>query len=638
MHAPSLTRMLNLSPTMTLALSLWVLVPVDLQGQRDWPMYGLDEKSTRYSTLKEINTQNVGTLSRAWTYHMGRPGAVTAGSPNRGGRRRASEATPIVVKGVLYMPTPYNTIIALEPESGKELWSYTVRHGVPGPRSVAYYKGDKESAPALFFGTNQGYLIALNPETGKEIPGFGDNGAVNMKPGVDNGFPNAQFGLSSPPIIYKNLVITGSRVQEAPSMGVAGDTRAWDARTGKLVWQFHSVPRPGETGHETWDGNSADRRSGTNVWGLTSIDVERGLVFLPHGTATPDFYGGDRKGANLFGNSLVALDARTGKLKWHFQTVHHDIWDYDLASAPVLIDVVQKGKKIPAVAIISKAGMLFILDRRNGKPVYEVEERPVPASAIPGEHSWPTQPFPVKPHPLGRTSFKPDEVATVTPEHKKFCEDLLASDGGMLTGGPYTPWGSKMTVVFPGTLGVTNWPGISYDPKLSYLFFNTTDLADVGKLVKAPEGSPVPYEWTGPQGPYSRFWNPENFWPCQQPPWGQLWAINVNTGEVAWKIPFGIIEELEAKGVHGTGSMNFGGSIATAGGLLFIAATNDQRFRAFDSKTGKELWVTKLETGAYTTPITYQGKNGKQYVLIVATGGSFYDKTSGDSVIAFALP
>ena len=344
------------------------------------------------------------------------------------------------------------------------------------------------------------------------------------------------------------------------------------------------------------------------------------------------------KGKNLFGNAIVALHADTGKLAWYYQTVHHDIFDYDLESAPVLMDIKKGETKIPAVAVLGKNGLLFILDRRDGTPVFGVEERPVPASLAPNEEPWPTQPFPLKPEPLGRMSFHPDEIATVTPEQKKYCEDLLATEGGMENRGPYTPFGLKLTIQLPGTIGAANWPGMSYDPKLGYLFVNTNNLADVGKLVKNPEGTDPPYERHSPWGDYARFWNNDKFWPCQQPPWGQLWAINANTGEVAWKIPFGTIPELDAKGVHGTGSLNFGGSIATAGGLVFIAATNDHLFHAFDAKTGKLLWQTTLESGSYTTPMTYEAKSGKQYVVLVATGGSFFDMTAGDSVFAFALP
>lgn len=608
--------------------------------QSDWPMYGHDQSSTRYSPLKQINTQNIQNLTRAWTYHMKKEGSrpLAAGAVGKGGGRRSSEATPIVVRGMMYMPTPYGTVIALNPESGQEVWSYKLDHGRPAGRGVAYWPGDKQTPPSILFGTSDGRLLSLSAETGKPTAGFGVNGAIDIKSDVLNGFPNAQFDVTSPVTIYKNLAIVGGQVQESPGTGASGDPRAWDVHTGKLVWRFHSVPHPGEVGNDTWEGDSWKNRSGTNVWGLTSVDLERGLIFLPFGSPAFDFYAADRKGKNLFGNSLVALDADSGKLAWYFQVVHHDTWDYDLESAPVLMDVVHGGTKIPAVGITSKNGLLFILDRRNGNPVYGVEERPAPASDIPGEASWPTQPFPLKPPPLGRNSFNPDEIAAVTPEQKKFCTDLLATEGGMNSGGPYTHYGAKLTIVFPGTLGTTNWPGMSFNPELGYLFVNTVDIADVGKIVKAAAGEDPAYERTSPWGMYARFWNNDKFWPCQQPPWGQLWAINVNTGDVAWKVPFGIVEELEARGIHGTGTLNVGGSIATAGGLLFIAATNDQRFRAFEAVSGKELWATKLETGSYTVPMTYEGKNGKQYVVVVASGGSFYDTTAGDSVIAFALP
>jgi glucose dehydrogenase len=455
---------------------------------------------------------------------------------------------------------------------------------------------------------------------------------------VQNGMPNAQFNITSPVTIYKDLVINGGQVQEGPAQGSSGDPIAWDVHTGKQVWRFHSVPHAGEVGNETWPGDSWKNRSGTNVWGFMSLDMERGLIFLPFGSPSYDFYGWDRKGQDLFGNSIVALHADTGKLAWYFQTVHHDTWDYDLESPPVLFDVKKDGQKIPAVAVVGKAGYMYILDRRDGKPIFGVTETAIPASDVAGEATYPTQPIPVKPQPLARHSFSADELATVTPEHKKFCQDMWATEGGMVSGGPFTSYGTKLSVVFPGTLGATNWPGMSYNPELGYLFINTSSIADVGKVAKVAEGSDPPYERNSPWGLYVRFWDADKFWPCQQPPWGEFWAINANTGDVAWKVPFGTDEELEAKGVKGTGSLNFGGSIATAGGLVFIGATKDQHFRAFEAATGKILWDTKLETGSYTVPMTYSGKNGKQYVVIVAAGGSFYDKTLGDSIIGYALP
>jgi glucose dehydrogenase/cytochrome c5 len=603
-------------------------------------MYGHDDGGMRYSPLTEINTGNVQTLVPAWTYHMKKEGPRPEhmGPPSRGGGRRLSEATPIMVNDMLYLPTPYSTIVALNPETGEEIWTYTFTKGRPGPRGVSYWPGDARTPASIFAGTTDGRLISLNARTGKPTPGFGTDGSIDLRQGVDNGFPHAQYNANSPPAIYKDLVITGAAVQEIPAQGASGDIRAWDVHTGKMVWRFHSIPLPGETGHDTWPGDSWVKRSGVNVWGFMSVDRERGLLFLPFGSPTYDFYGNDRKGKDLFGNSLVALDANTGKLKWYFQVVHHDIFDYDLESTPVLMELERDGKKIPAVATVGKNGLMFILDRRDGKPVFGVEERKVPPSLVPDEEAWPTQPFPLKPEPLGRMKFDPSEIASVTPEQKKACEDLYANDGGMENRGPFTPFGLKLTIQFPGTIGATNWPGMSYNPELGYLFVNTNNLADVARMEKNSTGSGPGYERHSPWGDYARFWNNDKFWPCQQPPWGQLWAINANTGEVAWKIPFGTVPELDAKGVHDTGALNFGGSIATAGGLVFIAATNDHLFHAYDAKSGKLLWQAKLESGSYTTPMTYQGKSGKQYVTMVATGGSFFDTTAGDAVFSFALP
>ncbi|MEO8736261.1 MAG: pyrroloquinoline quinone-dependent dehydrogenase [Edaphobacter sp.] len=597
----------------------------------------------RFSPLDQINTKNVQNLKPAWTYHLKPAEAATtpkvpSGTPNYRSRPRSSEATPIVVDGTMYLPTPYGTVVALDPETGKELWTFKLDKGRPSTRGVGYWPGDKETPAAIIFGTTDGRMMSLNAKTGKLSSGFGENGVVDLKPGIGNGLPEVRYGVSSPPTIYKNIVILGAQLQESPELGPAGDIRAWDAHDGKLLWQFHTVPHPGEMGNDTWPEGSWKNRSGANVWGLTSFDAKRGLIFLPIGSATYDYYGGDRTGKNLFSNSLVAIHAETGKLAWYFQAVHHDITDYDLESAPLLMDVTHKGEKIPAVAIMSKTGLMFILDRRDGKPIYGVEERPVPPSEIEGEHRWPTEPFPVKPQPLARNSFDPSELATVTPEQEKFCKTMMATEDGLVGSGPFSAFGKKLTVLFPGTIGASSWPGMSYDPQLGYLFVNISNLADVGRIKNFGPGADPPYQRTSPWGIYNRFWNEEKYWPCQKPPWGELWAINANTGEVAWKIPFGTIPELDAAGVHNTGSLNYGGSIATAGGLLFIGATNDRFFHAYDAATGKLLWQQKLDAGSYVVPITYKGKSGKQYVLTLATGGSFYDRKSGDAVIAFALP
>jgi quinoprotein glucose dehydrogenase len=631
------------------ALAAGVIACSAASAKNDWPTYGRDLAGTRYSPLKQISTANVAQLVRAWTFHMAADTAAPAraeegnevqggrGRGRAGGGGRIGEASPLIIGDVMYLTTGYGRVAALDPETGKPIWTYEVKDGAPAERGLEYWTGDSQSPPELFFGTSTGKLIALNATTGKPVPGFGNEGVVDMKPGALNGLTSSMFGLSSPPIVYKNVVITGAHVQESPSIGAAGDTRAWDVHTGKLVWTFHSVPRPGEPGSDTWEPDSWKNRSGTNVWGLFTLDQARGILYMPFGEPTTDYWGGDRKGANLYGTSLVAVGALTGKMKWYFQAVHHDTWDYDLASPPVLFDVKRNGQTIPALAQMTKMGLLFILDRVTGKPIYGVEERPVPVDdALPGDSAWPTQPFPLKPPPLARNSFKREDLATVTPELQKFCLELFDSiSGGLHSGGPFTHYSTTPSVIFPSSIGGGNWNPPSFDPTLGYLFVNTMDFGSLNQMVKASDNAR--YNRLGYRS-INRFWEPTKNLPCNQPPWGRLFAINVNTGDIAWQATLGISDSLP-EGKQNTGRPNIGGSVATAGGLVFIGATDDSRFRAFDSKTGKELWVTKIDAGAHSAPVTYLGKNGKQYVVVTATGGGFLgDRSSADTVIAFALP
>ncbi len=629
-------------------------------GPGDWPTYGHDAGGMRYSPLKAITAVNAARLKPAWTYKIEAPAAAAPPTPSaqeqaqrqaeglgpppgappnarrRGPRPASSEATPLVVNGLMYVTTPYRRVVALEPETGKEVWGYDVKTpGAPSLRGVEYWPGDGKVGARIVFGTRDGFLIALDARTGKPAAGFGQDGVVDMKtPEILQGIPNANVGMTSPPLVYKNLVITGSATQEAPAKGAAGDVRAWDMRTGKLAWTFHTVARPGEPGHETWEGESWKGRSGVNVWGFLTVDVKRGIVYMPLGAPTWDRYGGDRKGANLYSSSIVAADANTGKYLWHFQLVHHDIWDFDAEAPPALIDVKQGGKTIPAVAVVSKVGLLFLFDRVTGKPIYGVEERPVPASDNPSEAAWPTQPFPLKPAPFARQGVTLQDLSKVTPEHEAYCRKLVI-DNGMQLGGPYLPTGFKApTVQFPGYQGGANWGGGSFDPALGYYIVNANNFGQIAQNAIGADGTAT----TASNPVLGRFQQPETRMPCQAPPWGTLTAINVNTGEIAWQKPLGVSDNLSGDAAR-TGRPNVGGSITTAGGVTFIGATDDARLRAFETKTGAELWTQKLVASAHATPITYQGKDGRQYVAVVATGGSFLDSpTTGAAIQVFALP
>ena len=642
--------------------------------EKDWASHGYDTGARRYSPLKQINTANVSNLQLVWSYDT--PAAVPpspirgggagadaeeagAGAPARGRADaragapsrpapRQSASTPLVVDGVMYLATPYNRVVALDADTGKEIWVKNIGN-TPSIRGLAYWPGTGAIPAQIVFGTSDSasLLISLNAKTGEYTPTFGQGGKVDLRQGVGEKFPKLRVALSSPPAIYRNLAITGQHSQESPSLGPAGDVRAWDLRTGKLVWTFHTIPQPGEPNHEVWKNEQWVDRAGANTWGFITVDEERGIAYVPTGTPATDFYGGDRLGSNLYGSSLLALDAATGKLKWFFQTTHHDNWDYDLSAPPALIDVKRDGRTIPAVAQYTKQGLLFIFDRVTGKPIFGVEERPVVSNnPIPGDEYWPTQPFPVKPQPIGRMTFSPSEIAKVTPQHEAYCKGLLDLEGGVLTGGPYAQYGPKLSVIFPGWTGGGNWNGSAFNPDLGLLFTPNQDIGMLNKMVKSTTGENM---WSrrgpdnAPQMLGTNFWDGAKGWPCQQPPWGELVAVNVNTGDIAWRVPLGSFEELDELGVPTTGTPNRGGPIATAGGLVFIAASQDARFRAFDARTGKVLWVADLTENGRAVPITYLGKNGRQYVAIMAGGGRpvarrFEESRIGGRLHVYALP
>ena len=619
------------------------------RGAADWPMYNRDLSSTRYSPLSQINTENVMQLKQAWTYL---PRAGGDGPP----AASFSEVTPIVVNDVLYLAAG-NRVVALEPETGKEIWHFQVESGMVPQRGVAYWPGDADNPARIIF-TNKHQLVALDAATGKLDPKFGDGGEVTMD------VPFAEV-----PTIYKNLILVGANVygpgetnmhpQDEYWEGIPGDSRAYDARTGKKLWTFHTIPWKGEVGNDSWPANGWKGRGGNNVWSITmSVDEKNGIVYMPVGGPAANYYGGDRAGDDLFSNTLVAVDANTGKLRWYFQTVHHELWDFDLPPEPALLDLDVNGKKIPAVVQTGKSGYMFILNRLTGKPVFGVEERPVPQGDVPTEVYAKTQPFPVKPPPLARVTISESDIVSpedTTPEHSKACHELW-DKSNFDARGPFTPWpyhaspsDTKTALVFPGATGGANWGGTASDLKLGYVFVNIQNQGATGWIEKNPKydpanpGKEVAYHRGSGAGSQFGMFSAQakdadgkvlGTWPCQKPPWETLDAVNVNTGEIVWQVPLGLTEQL-APGKQNTGRPGaFAGPIATAGGLVFIGATSDNRFRAFDSKTGKEIWSIKLPYSASAVPMTYEGKNGKQYVAIVAAGGA------GDQqgLYVFALP
>jgi glucose dehydrogenase len=439
------------------------------------------------------------------------------------------------------------------------------------------------------------------------------------------------------------VITGGTNSENEPSFGLYGDVRGWDARTGRLLWSFHTVPREGEPGVETWKGDSWRNRSGTNVWTYMTVDVERGLVFAPTGAPTSDFYGADRHGKNLYANTLLALEAETGRLRWFQQLVHHDIWDWDLPAAPTLIDVRRPdGRTVPAVAVMTKMSTLFIFDRETGEPLFGMEERAVPQSDVPGEATWPTQPFPLQPPPLARTTFDPaTDMYALTPEHAAYCRELWDTHK-MYTLGIFTPPSLDRTMVmFPSTLGGGNWSGLSYDASRGLVFTNIMNVGQVGRMERRtdPETGEVTYRRTSPwNSPYGRFWDPKTKVPCSAPPFGELVAVDVNSARIAWRVPLGVFEHLAERGFDRTGTPNIGGSIATAAGVVFIGATIDSRLRAFDADTGRLLWETTLEASAHATPMTFLGRDGRQFVVVAAGGNGLLASPVGSKIVAFALP
>ncbi|HEY7182437.1 MAG TPA: pyrroloquinoline quinone-dependent dehydrogenase [Blastocatellia bacterium] len=623
--------------------------------ESDWPAYGRDPGGSRYSPLAQVNRENVNSLKVAWTYRTG-AADVKASS----GKNAAFEATPILVDGLLYLTTPYSRVIALDPATGIEKWTYDPQVNLGRYYSEMTSRGvsawpapnDKRKvARRIFAGTLDARLIALDAATGKPCADFGENGQVDLKRDVRmlelGDYQNYQ--VTSPPAVIGDTIIVGSAIGD--NLGVElerGVVRAYDARTGKLLWSWDPIPKnSNDPARKTWDGESANRTGAANAWSIISTDAQLGLVFVPTGSPSPDFYGGERKGDNRYANSVVALRAATGAVVWSFQVVHHDLWDYDVASQPMLINLKRNGRDVPAVAVGTKMGMIFVLDRRTGKPIFPVEERPVPQTAVKGEQTSATQPFPTLPRPLVPHRLRPEDAWGLTDKDRDACRVKIAS---LRSEGIYTPPSLEGTVAIPGNGGGMNWSGMSFDPVRQLLITNTNNLPFLVKLIPRDEFNAMREtgevnRFKGEFGrqlgtPYAMYREPlmsPSGAPCVAPPWGKLTAVDLKTGEIRWEAPLGLIPKLSLFPKSAEfGSPNLGGSMITAGGLAFIAAAMDDKLRAFDVETGKVIWEGRLPASAQAAPMTYS-VNGKQFVVICAGGHGKLDTKKGDHVVAFTL-
>jgi quinoprotein glucose dehydrogenase len=618
----------------------------------EWASYGNDPGGMRYSPLRQINRENVSTLKVAWIFHTG---DVSDGSHDR--RRSGFEATPILVDGTLYFTTPFNRVIALDPETGRQRWAYdpmidqTLDYG-DGlvNRGVASWLDSVRSSNQpcrrrIYEATQDARLVSLDAATGKPCLDFGNYGQVSLRsvPGYRAGW----YHMTSPPIAIDDLVIVGSAIDDNQRAAMpAGVVRAFDARSGTLRWSWDPIPNTESA--TTGQGEDVERRAGAaNAWSIMSADLQRDLIFVPTGSASPDYYGGLRPGDNKWANSVVALHAKTGAMAWGFQLVHHDLWDYDTASPPLLTTLRQNGKDVPVVIQGNKTGFLYVLNRDTGKPVFPVEERRTPQSDVPGEFASATQPFPTAPPPLARQKISADDAWGPTPEDRETCRNWIV---GLRNDGIFTPPSLQGTLAVPGNLGGMTWSGYAFDPQHSLLVVNTNNLIAKVKLipradfwreeVRTENGDYAPQAGT-PYGLFRRFLQSPSDLPCTAPPWGMLTAVDMTEGKIRWQVPLGSMQDFGGKQPPvPPGSISLGGPIVTAGGLVFIAGTFDPFIRAFDVETGKELWKAQLPASGHATPMTYLLRNnGKQY-LVIAAGGhpKITEESLSDALIAFTLP
>jgi quinoprotein glucose dehydrogenase len=607
----------------------------------EWPVHGGDSAGTKYSALTEINASTVSSLKIAWQWQTGEDELKEFGT-----RPGMFEATPLMIDNVLYFSTPYHRVIALDAETGAELWKYDPKSYEDGQppngtgyvhRGIAAWRdGDKLR---IFLNTRY-RLICLDAKTGKVVTSFGINGIIDLSKGLVWETNRLHYTQTSPPIVYKNIVILGNGVGDrlVYRKDPPGDVRGFDARTGKQLWTFHTIPQAGEVGNETWEEESWKITGHTNVWAPMTLDEQRGLVYMPVGTPSNDFYGGRRPGANLFAESIVCLDANTGKRKWHHQLIHHGLWDYDVASPPSLVTITVDGRKIDAVVQLTKHGFAFVFDRVSGEPVWPIVERPVPGSDVPGEHAYPTQPFPTKPPAFSPQGVTLDDAFDVTPELKA---EAQAEMQKYRMGPLFTPPSMKGTLFLPGFLGGANWGGGAFDPDSGMLYVKTTNVATILRITKPdktaanPRADEVDAEYTGDLAATGATFH--KGLPLTKPPYGHLTAIDLNHGTIAWQEPFGDWPQLRRQAAQAgvtlpprLGVSGPQGGIVTKGGLVLIGG-GDGALHAIDKATGREIWQADLPGRATATPMTYRTRAGHQFVVIATGVGK------GASLVAFGL-